>query len=67
MGAKPAGEVPIIFTPEEFADAVRRAALDLSEFLIPLQEWLDAYTPEHSATMARLFEESFVSVSDKAV
>lgn len=60
MGSKPANEVPIVFTTSDFAEAVGRAAADLSAFLTPLQDWLDARAPVHSATVVRLFKEAFL-------
>ena len=61
LGGKHRGGSPVVFSKREFEKAVHEAARDLSEFEIPLRQWLNVHAPEHVDSLAAEFRESFIS------
>lgn len=59
----PLSEASVVFTNEQFEEAVRMAAADLEGFIVPLGEWLEKYAPSQAGSLTEQFHEVFVSAS----
>jgi hypothetical protein len=63
LGSKPESESPLVFTSEQFDQAVRRAARDIDGFMLPFKSWLKMHAPRSAHAIAEKFKNAFVTRS----